>query len=159
MIPQGNYTQTVLEVYILGGQTWGYQFHKLNSLTNKGLKREKQSQIQLKQSAKFDNLNSLKDLSSLLKWPNKIYSNFLRTPLRRLILSHSVEISAGKFWAPQALFTALKQCHSVNPFQPSAYHPHSNLRAETAKKTVKRIINGNVASDGPLNIDFIAALL
>ena len=42
----------------------------------------------------------------------------------------------------------------------SAYHPHSNLRAETAVKTVKRIITGNVAPCGSLNTDsFMAALL
>ena len=42
----------------------------------------------------------------------------------------------------------------------SAYYPHSNLRAETAVKTVKRIIMGNVSADGSLdNDDFVAALL
>ena len=42
----------------------------------------------------------------------------------------------------------------------SAYHPHSNLRAETAVKTVKRLLMGNVGPSGSLNTDkFMAALL
>lgn len=46
--------------------------------------------------------------------------------------------------------------HRVSP----AYHPHSNLRAETAVKTIKRLIMDNVAPDGSLNTDkMVAALL
>ena len=35
----------------------------------------------------------------------------------------------------------------------SAYFPHSNLRAETAVKTAKRLIRDNTASDGTPNWD------
>ena len=42
----------------------------------------------------------------------------------------------------------------------SAYHPHSNLCAETAVKTVKRLIADNVSPTGNLNTDsFSAAIL
>ena len=42
----------------------------------------------------------------------------------------------------------------------SAYHPHANLRAETAVKTVKRLIADNTGNQGSLNTnEFAAALL
>ncbi len=42
----------------------------------------------------------------------------------------------------------------------SAYHPHSNLRAETAVKSMKRLIASNVGSGGSLDNDnFAEAIL
>ena len=42
----------------------------------------------------------------------------------------------------------------------SAYFPHSNMRAETAVKTVKRLIADNTGKGGDLDTDaFMAALL
>ena len=41
----------------------------------------------------------------------------------------------------------------------SAYHPHSNNRAETAVKTMKRLIAGNTGPGGTLNSSFFKALL
>ena len=41
----------------------------------------------------------------------------------------------------------------------SAYHPHSNLRAETAVKTVKRLISDNIDASGSLDNDKTAAAL
>ena len=42
----------------------------------------------------------------------------------------------------------------------SAYHPHSNLRAETAVKTVKTLIANNISPSGSLDTNaFLAAML
>ena len=41
----------------------------------------------------------------------------------------------------------------------SAYNPHSNLRAETAVKTVKRLISSNTGRSGSLNTDSLVAAL
>ena len=41
----------------------------------------------------------------------------------------------------------------------SAYHPHSNNRAETAVKTMKRLIAGNTGPGGTLKSSFFKALL
>ena len=41
----------------------------------------------------------------------------------------------------------------------TAYNPHANLRAETAVKTVKRIITDNVGTDGSLDNDSFASSL
>ena len=41
----------------------------------------------------------------------------------------------------------------------SAYHPHSNFRAETAFKTLKRLISDNVDKSGNLDNDAVAAAL
>ena len=41
----------------------------------------------------------------------------------------------------------------------SAYHPHANLRAETAVKSMKRLITNNSGRSGTLNTDKLAAAL
>ena len=41
----------------------------------------------------------------------------------------------------------------------STYHPHSNLRAETGVKTVKRLIASNTGVGGTLDTDAMAAAL
>ena len=47
----------------------------------------------------------------------------------------------------------------VRPRVSSAYHPHSNLRAETGVKTVKRLIASNTGVGGTLDTDAMAAAL
>ena len=47
----------------------------------------------------------------------------------------------------------------VNHRVSSAYHPHSNLRAETAVKTIKRLISDNIDRSGNLDNDSMAAAL
>ena len=41
----------------------------------------------------------------------------------------------------------------------TAYNPHSNLRAETAVKSIKRLISNNTGRSGSLNTDALAAAL
>ena len=48
----------------------------------------------------------------------------------------------------------------VKNYVTSPYHLHSNMRAETAVKTVKRLLMENTGCKGSLNMDkFMAALL
>ena len=87
------------------------------------------------------------------------FSNWLRTFCSMFGIPEIISTDGGPEFMSGEVKTLLKQ-YGIRHRVSSAYNPHSNSRAEIGVKTVKRLLQENVDSDGSIeNSRFLNALL